>query len=292
VASATGAQRVHGEALALIEDPSVEAILIASPDPTHEELVLACLAAGKPVLCEKPLAPDIEGCLRIVAAETAMERRLVQVGFMRRFDPGYGAMQSALRAGRIGAPLLMHCVHRNASAPPSFDSSMLISNSAVHEIDIARWLLEDEFASVTVFRRTPPASDSLVDPQFLVLESRKGVIVDIEVFVNARYGYDVRAELVGEAGSLTLVPQPSVRIRSSGQDASSFAEDWRAHFAAAYKAQLQAWVDSLRTGIPVGASAWDGYAATATAAACLMALQSGQRSEVSLQPRPQLYART
>jgi myo-inositol 2-dehydrogenase/D-chiro-inositol 1-dehydrogenase len=282
---------VHGEALALIGDPAVEAILIASPDPTHEELVLACLAAGKPVLCEKPLAPDIEGCLRIVAAETAMGRRLVQVGFMRRFDPGYGAMQSALRAGQIGAPLLMHCVHRNASAPPSFDSSMLISNSAVHEIDIARWMLEDEFASVTVFGRTSPVSGSLVDPQFLVLESHKGVIVDIEVFVNARYGYDVRAELVGEAGSVTLAPQPPVRIRSSGQDASSFAEDWRAHFAAAYKAQLQAWADSLRTGIPVGASAWDGYAATATAAACLAALQTGRRSEVPLQPRPQLYAR-
>jgi myo-inositol 2-dehydrogenase/D-chiro-inositol 1-dehydrogenase len=289
VASATRAHRVHDDAFALIEDPAVAAVLIASPDPTHEDLVLACLAAGKPVLCEKPLAPTIEGCLRVIAAETEIGRRLVQVGFMRRFDPGYMTMQTTLKSGQLGAPLLMHCVHRNASSPPSFNSSMLISNSAVHEIDAARWLLDDEFASVTVFKRPTSTPDALVDPQFLVLESRKGVVVDIEVFVNARYGYDVRAELVCEAGSLTLAPQASVRLRSAGQETSSFAEDWRAHFAAAYRNQLQAWVNSIRTGVPVGPSAWDGYAATATAAACLEALHSGRTISIRLHPRPVLY---
>ena len=113
VASETRARRVHAEAGALIDDPDVEAVLIASPDPTHEDLVLACLEAGKPVLCEKPLASTITGCLRIVAAEAAIGRRLVQVGFMRRFDPGYLAMKATLATGRAGA-LLMHCVHRNA----------------------------------------------------------------------------------------------------------------------------------------------------------------------------------
>ncbi len=167
-------------------------------------------------------------------------RRLVQVGFMRRFDPGYSAMQAALTTGDLGAPLLMHCVHRNASVPPSFDSGMLISNSAVHEIDIARWLLNDEFASATVFQRTPRGATDLIDPQFIVLETKSGVLVDIEVFVNAAYGYDVRAELVCEAGTLTLAPQPPVRIRFLGQEASHFASDWRAHFAAAYRNQLQA----------------------------------------------------
>jgi myo-inositol 2-dehydrogenase/D-chiro-inositol 1-dehydrogenase len=290
VASEARARRVHANAHALIEDPQVAAVLIASPDPTHEELVLACLAAGKPVLCEKPLAPTIEGCLRVVAAETAIGRRLVQVGFMRRFDPGYAAMKVALAAGDVGSPLLMHCVHRNASVPPSFDSGMLISNSAVHEIDIARWLLNDEFASVTVFRRAASASSALVDPQFLVLETRAGVLVDVEVFVSARYGYDVRAELVCEAGTLTLAPQPPVRVRAAGQDYASFAADWRAHFAAAYRNQLQTWIGSIETGIPAGASAWDGYAATATAAACLEALASGVTTRVELESRPGLYA--
>src|SRR5919107_4929897 len=166
IAGATGARRVHADPHALIEDPEVDAVLVASPDPTHERLVLACLAAGKPVLCEKPLAPTIEGCLRVIEAEVALGRRLVQVGFMRRFDPGYAAMQATLADGRIGTPLILHCVHRNATVPPSFDSGMLITNAAVHEIDIARWLLQDEFSAVTVF--TPRARESgvLVDPQF------------------------------------------------------------------------------------------------------------------------------
>jgi len=289
VAAASGADRVHADARDLIADPAVEAVLIASPDPTHESLVLACLSAGKPVLCEKPLAPTIEGCLRIVAAETALGRRLVQVGFMRRFDPGYLAMRSAIVTGGLGAPLLMHCVHRNASVPPSFDSGMLISNSAVHEIDIARFLLEDEFASATIFRRQPRASGGLADPQFVVLETRRGILVDIEVFVNARYGYDVRAELVCEAGAIALAPRPPLRVRAEGRDAASFAEDWRAHFAAAYQSQLQAFVDSVRTGVPAGASAWDGYAATATAAACLAALEREGPAAVRLEPRPAFY---
>jgi myo-inositol 2-dehydrogenase/D-chiro-inositol 1-dehydrogenase len=289
VASVTRAHRVHADARALIEDPDVEAVLIASPDPTHEDLVLACLAAGKPVLCEKPLAPTVDGCLRIIAAETAIGRRLVQVGFMRRFDPGYALMQHTLATGQVGSPLLMHCVHRNASVPPSFDSSMLISNSAVHEIDIARWLLDDEFNSATVFR-PPRHSGALLDPQFIVLKTRQGVLVDIEVFVSARYGYDVRAELVCEAGTVTLAPQAAVRTRFSGQEASRFAEDWRAHFETAYRNQLQAWVNSIQTGIAAGASAWDGYAATATAAACLEALQKGETATVEMQLRPTLYA--
>jgi myo-inositol 2-dehydrogenase/D-chiro-inositol 1-dehydrogenase len=122
-----------------------------------------------------------------------------------------------------------------------------------------------------------------------VLETRSGVLVDIEVFVNASYGYDVRAELVCETGTLTLAPQPAVRIRSSGQEASHLAADWRAHFAAAYRNQLQAWITALRTGAPVGASAWDGYVSTATAAACLDALRTGRTAFVQLQPRPRLY---
>jgi myo-inositol 2-dehydrogenase/D-chiro-inositol 1-dehydrogenase len=290
IAGATGARRVHADPHALIEDPEVDAVLVASPDPTHERLVLACLAAGKPVLCEKPLAPTIEGCLRVIEAEVALGRQLVQVGFMRRFDPGYAAMQATLADGRIGTPLILHCVHRNATVPPSFDSGMLITNSAVHEIDIARWLLQDEFSAVTVF--TPRARESgvLVDPQFLVLRTRAGTIVDVEVFVTAQYGYDVRAELVCEAGTATLAPGAPVRIRSSGSDALAFAVDWRAHFAAAYRNQLQAWVRSVETGVPTGASAWDGYAATATAQACLDAFHSGGTVDVNLQSRPALYA--
>ena len=80
--------------MVLIKDDGVDAVLIASNDASHAEFVLAAIAAGKPVLCEKPLAPDVADCERIIAAEQQFGRRLVTVGFMRRFDPGYQALRA------------------------------------------------------------------------------------------------------------------------------------------------------------------------------------------------------
>ena len=121
------APRAHVDPHALIHDREVDAVLIASPDETHAALVLDCLRSGKPVLCEKPLAPSAAACLEIVARESALGRRLVQVGFMRRFDPGYLAMKRALDARELGEPLLLHCTHRNRSAPPFFSSESPIT---------------------------------------------------------------------------------------------------------------------------------------------------------------------
>src|SRR4051795_8604174 len=102
---------------ALIAADDVDAVLVTSWGPTHAEHVLAAIAAGKPVFCEKPLATTAEDCLRIVEAETAHGRRLVQVGFMRRYDAGYREMKQVIDAGEIGAPLMVHCAHRNPSVP-------------------------------------------------------------------------------------------------------------------------------------------------------------------------------
>ena len=124
----------------LITASDVDAVLIAAPDEAHEPLVLACLDAGKPVLCEKPLAATVYGCRRIVEREVALGRRLVQVGYMRRFDPAYVDLRRTLRNGGVGAPLMLHCAHRNAVAMPWFTPEMPILNSAVHEFDVIRWL--------------------------------------------------------------------------------------------------------------------------------------------------------
>jgi myo-inositol 2-dehydrogenase/D-chiro-inositol 1-dehydrogenase len=152
-AAVAGSARVHDDPLALVADAEVDAVIIASSDATHEAFVLACLEAGKPVLCEKPLAATAEAGLRVVEAEAAIGRRLIQLGFMRRYDSGYVAMKAALRDGAVGAPLLLHCIHRNASVPPDYTSDMLITSSATHEVDIARWLLGDEIVSAVVHGR-------------------------------------------------------------------------------------------------------------------------------------------
>jgi myo-inositol 2-dehydrogenase/D-chiro-inositol 1-dehydrogenase len=270
-AAALGGGRAFDDPHALIADPDVDAVVVASFDTTHEEFVLACIAAGKRVLCEKPLATTAEACLRVIDAEVAAGRRLVSLGFMRRFDPAYEELKDGL--DQVGDVLLVHCAHRNAQAPAIYTSEMLITSSCVHEIDITRWLLGEEIVAATVRapRSTKQAPNGLRDPQLVLLETASGVLIDVEVFVNARYGYDIRCELVGETGTLRLAEQ--------------VAPDFRTRFATAYRRELDRWVE----GLTDGPSAWDGYAANAVADACLESLASGERAEVRLAEKPPLY---
>ncbi|HET6315584.1 MAG TPA: Gfo/Idh/MocA family oxidoreductase [Chloroflexota bacterium] len=283
--------RVHASGQDLIADPDVDAVAVATWGPSHEEFVLAAIALGKPVFCEKPLAPTSEACLRILEAEQKGGKRLVQVGFMRRFDADYQAMKSALGSGKLGAPLLVHCAHRGPSAPPTFTSDMVITDSAIHEIDLMRWLLDEELAATTVLcpRRTSQDRPELHSPQVVLLESASGVLVDVEVFVNARYGYDIRCELVGELGTVALGDPSNVFVKHSGQRLGHVPNDWIERFADAYDAEMRAWIASVESGEPIGPSAWDGYAATAVAEACLASLSSGQRTGVQIQVRPAFY---
>jgi myo-inositol 2-dehydrogenase / D-chiro-inositol 1-dehydrogenase len=267
-----GAPQTHRDGRELIAAPEVEAVIVASTPDTHEALVRACLDAGKPVLCEKPLAASADAGRRIVEAEAATGSRLVRLGFMRRYDEGYRELKRRLDNGDIGAPLLVHCVHRNADIPDSFDQRAAITDSVVHEVDVTRWLLGEEIASVAVVagRATRHAPDGVRDPQVVLLETESGVLVDVESFLRARYGYDVRCEVVGEMGTLAL-PEPRA-IASGFED----------RFAQAYRDQLRAWVSDLHDGTASGPSAWDGYAAGAVTEACLRAARTGQRVAVGL----------
>jgi len=153
VASGLPGAKVHPTGRDLIGDGGVDAVLVTSWGPTHEEHVLAAIEAGKPVFCEKPLATTKEACLRIIDAEMAYGRRLVQVGFMRRYDAGYHALKAALDEGRIGAPLMMHCAHRNPSVPPyGFTTEGMITDSAVHEIDLVQWLFGEEVVATSILK--------------------------------------------------------------------------------------------------------------------------------------------
>jgi len=282
--------RPWADPLALIRDPRVGAVIVATPDETHVEFTLACLRRGIAVLCEKPLAPSPEECLRVVEEEVALRRRLVTVGYMRRFDPGYVEMKRRLDARELGEALLMHCVHRNAVAPSYSTTPMLIANSAVHEFDIARHLLGREVRRIRVVSPRKSGLATFHDPQLILLEMEGGVIVDAEIFLNAQYGYDVRAELVCERGAVALSAPHDVTVKTSALEGFGFPGDWRPRFAAAYRAELQAWVKGLPGKEPVGASAWDGYAAAAVAAAGLRSLETGQAAEVLMVPRPALYS--
>jgi hypothetical protein len=142
--------RVHRTGEELIADPAVDGVVVASWGPSHEEFVLGCIEAGKPVFCEKPLATTQEACLHIIDAEVAHGRRLVQVGYMRRYDPPYRSLKDAVTSGAIGVPLIVHSGHRNPSVPSHYTRDMAIVDTAVHDIDVVRWLLDEEIAATTV----------------------------------------------------------------------------------------------------------------------------------------------
>ncbi|MBD0839696.1 Gfo/Idh/MocA family protein [Streptomyces sp. TRM68416] len=291
VAATVDGCTAHTDPAAAMAVADVDAVLIASPGPAHEEALLAAFAHDLPVLCEKPLTPDPASALRVLEAEQALGRRRVQVGFMRRYDPEYTRLRAVLETGRLGRPLMLHNRHRNVASASFFTSSMLISDSVAHEADVTRWLFGHEITAVTVLRPTPSsaAPEGLLDPQFVVFETAGGALSDVEIFVNCQFGYEVQAEAVCERGTARIGAGHGLLTSTEGRWGGAIPQDWTERFADAYDRQLQAWVDATRRGEVTGPSTWDGYAAAAVCAAGVRALHEGRRVEVELAERPALY---
>ncbi len=290
VADALGASDAGTDTMAAVAREDVDAVIVASPDDTHAELTIAAVKAGKPVLCEKPLAPTPQECLQVVEAEIKTGRQLIQTGFMRRFDPSYLEMKAALDGGALGRAVMMHNFHRNMKAPDWFKGQMAISSSAPHEFDIARYVLGAEYRSITAFQGAGAGS---IMPVMMVLETTGGQLVTVEVNNNAAYGYDVRGELVGEQGSISFGEPVHATYNLALRSAGRYGEDWRPRFAEAYRRQNKAWLAGVTAERPdpSAADAWDGYCATAVAEAGIASLETGAR--VTLEPprTPSLYAR-
>jgi myo-inositol 2-dehydrogenase/D-chiro-inositol 1-dehydrogenase len=218
---------IYDDASALINDPNVDAVIVASWGPTHEELVIQCINAGKPVLCEKPLAVTADGCERIIDCEMRSGKKYVQVGFMRRYDAFYGQLKAHLDSKTVGEPLVVNCVHRAPQAP-GFSGDMALTDSCVHEYDVLRWLLEEDYASVQVItpKCTTQKTDEYQDPHIILLTTQSGTHISIESFVNCHYGYDIQCRVTGETGELTLPAPASVKVRDQGKYSSDILMDW------------------------------------------------------------------
>jgi myo-inositol 2-dehydrogenase/D-chiro-inositol 1-dehydrogenase len=292
VASRLPDAAVHPTGEDLIADEGVDAVIVCSWGPTHEAYVVAGIAAGKPVFCEKPLATTTEACRNILDAEAAHGSRLVQVGFMRRFDESYRALKEVIDSGQIGAPLIYFSGHRNPSVPEHYTKDMAIVDTAVHDFDVTRWLLGEELAAIRVIAAKPNSlGGELQDPLLMVLETESGVLVNVETSVNIRYGYDIRGEVVGETGTAALADCGLVVLRTANQVGVAVPEDWRQRFSAAYDVEFQEWIDAVTAGRgATGPSAWDGYAAQVVCDAGVEALYSGERVRIETGVKPALYS--
>lgn len=283
--------KVYDDGHDLIKAEEVDAIVVTSWGPTHEEFVLAAIEAGKPVFCEKPLATTAEGCKKIVDAEIAHGKPLVQVGYMRRYDTGYRALKKVIESGKIGEALMVHCAHRNPSVPDTYTGDMSIVDTFIHEIDVLRWLLDDDYVSVQVVapKKTSKALEHLQDPIMVLLETKQGVRINAEVFVNCQYGYDIQCQVVGETGIANLPEPSSVILRSDAKLSTDILVDWKERFIDSYDTELQDWINSTVKGEVNGPTTWDGYAAAVTSDACLEAKKSGAIVPISLEERPDFY---
>src|SRR3978361_254767 len=292
VAAGLPSATVHANGEDLIADSGVEAVIVCSRGPSHEQYVLAAIAAGKPVFCEKPLATTTGACRHIMDAEVSSGRRLVQVGFMRRYDASYRALKRAIDSGAVGAPLIYYSGHRNPSVPAQYTKDMAIVDTAVHDFDVTRWLLGEELTSIRVLAARPNShGGDLQDPLLMIRGSTAGVLVNVETSVNIRYGYDIRGEVVGEVGTAALAETGQVVVRPTNSVGFRLPEDGRERVLAAYAVEFQEWINEVAAGRELtGPSAWDGYAAQAVCDDGDEALYSGDRVAIELIGKPALYS--
>lgn len=290
VAAACDGARVFSEASDLIAHPDVDAVLVASTDATHADITIACIEAGKPVLCEKPLATTLADAERVLRAELATGRRLVQVGFMREYDHAHRDLYDLLHSGAIGAALKFRSLHVNPRFVRKLTIDSVITNSLIHDIHSARWVMPSEVESAYVqwvpADQAQPRSARLADLQLAFAD---GAIGSLEYNGDSGYGYEVTVEVTGETGVITTADHPSPALRQSGSISSAITPNWPQRFAQAYIDETQDWINAIQGNEATGPSAWDGYMSLAVADASIRSADTGQPERIVASEKPSLY---
>jgi predicted dehydrogenase len=262
---------------AMLECKDLDAVLIAAPDKFHAPAIAIAARAGKDILCEKPLALNLADAHAALQAVAKAHVRL-QIGFMRRYDPAYLAAMKKVEAGEIGVPVIFKSVGRDKHAPPlatyqSKVNGMLLYNNTIHDFDIGRWLMRDEIIEVhcytTVAIRPEVAKYDDVVASVVNLRYRGGAIGNVESYVQAAYGYDVRTEIVGSKGSILVgsFHQTAARLLTVNGGTQSLADHFLTRFADAYVAEVRDFVRNTLTERPPRVSGEDGLKALAIAVA-------------------------
>lgn len=273
----------------VLADRAVDAVVVVTPTDTHCDIVLAAAAAGKHVLCEKPMASTPEQCDRMIAACEKAGAKL-QVGFMRRFDPGFRRMKELLDAGEAGDPTLVKSLTHGPSEPQSWMYDISRSGGPLaevnsHDFDTLRWLAGSEAAWVHAvghnFRSPEMAEEypDYYDTSACLLEFENGVLGMVEGSQYVRYGYDARVEVLGTTGHLSVGTQQAnsvVLARGDGQLVEDSMPTWRTLFSAAYIAEDAAFVRCVREGTTPEVTGYDGKMALVLVESALRSLREGR----------------
>jgi scyllo-inositol 2-dehydrogenase (NAD+) len=282
VAAELEIENSFGSLEAMLECKGLDAVIIATPDAFHAPAVSAAAAAGKAILCEKPLALNLADARNALVAATK-HKVYFQVGFMRRYDPAYSAAMKRIEAGEIGVPVVFKSLGRDKEGPPisyyhSQINGMLFYTNSIHDFDLARWMMQDEVTEVHAFGtaaiRPEVTQFGDVVASVVNLKFAKGAIGNIESHAQAAYGYDVRTEIVGSKGSIqigSLHRTPATFLTAQGS-VSPIADYFLSTFADAYLAEVRDFVDRILNGREPSATGDDGFKALAIAAAAEQSL--------------------
>jgi myo-inositol 2-dehydrogenase/D-chiro-inositol 1-dehydrogenase len=284
LAGALGADRAYTDAAQLWDDPAVDAVVIAAPARSHADLVVAAAAAGRHVFCEKPMAATLPDADRAIDAARSAGV-VLQVGFNRRFAADWRAARALLDAGTLGTPRLLRSLTRD---PGGFDPARVLPDTIfletlIHDFDTLRFLNPGAEA-VTVHA----VADALVEPAWrdrglldtavVTVRFDNGAMAVAEACFEASYGYDVRGEVLGSGGMVTMGDGRRSGLAFSGP-AGRLVETVRGDqelFPGAYTAELAAFVEAVRTGTPAPVTGADARAALAIALAAAESVRSGR----------------
>jgi scyllo-inositol 2-dehydrogenase (NAD+) len=270
-------ENAYGSLDGMLDCKGIDAVVIATPDKFHPQAVKAAAAAGKHILCEKPLALNLSDAQDALAA-VSKYGVYFQVGFMRRYDPAYASAMKRIEAGEIGVPVIFKSLGRDKDGPPlsyyhTNTNGMLFYTNTIHDFDLARWMMQDEVAEVhahtTSTLRPEVEQYGDVVGSVVNLKFTKGAIGNIESYAQAAYGYDVRTEVVGSKGSIfigSLHHTPTTVLTSQGSN-RPVADHFLSIFADAYLAEIQDFVESILHGRSPQVTGTDGLRALEIAVA-------------------------
>jgi myo-inositol 2-dehydrogenase/D-chiro-inositol 1-dehydrogenase len=288
-AAAALAEALGAPVLSPAQAMAADAVLIASPTPTHADYIEQAAAAGRPVFCEKPIDLAVE---RVRACLAAVKQAGIplMVGFNRRWDPHFGALKQRLDAGEIGDLELLTIISRDPSPPPLAYvavSGGLFRDMMIHDLDMACFLLGERPVAISAFGSSlvDPAIGAAgdVDTALVMLRTASGRLCQISNSRRAVYGYDQRIEAHGAAGLLragNVLPTTVELADGRGFRSDPVLPFFLERYAASYKAELDAFVRAIRDGQPVRPDGEDGLRALLLADAAVRAMQTGQVVEV------------
>ncbi|MFJ7368813.1 Gfo/Idh/MocA family oxidoreductase [Lysinibacillus sp. NPDC098008] len=250
------------------EDDHIDAVIIVTPTSTHGDMIVQAAKHGKHIFVEKPITQTVVQADQVIAAVEAANV-VCQVGFMRRFDPTYAEAQRRIAQGDIGKPLYFKAVSRDGNVPhESFieTSGGIFLDVAIHDYDIARFLMNDDVTNVQSTGNILLESNQFmakyddVDQGLTTLKFASGAAGEVETMRIAPYGYDIRAEIIGTEGVLQVgsLRQHNVTIFKNNTSSHDLIQDFPTKFKDAYEIEIQHFIHCLHTGEPVKCNIYDG----------------------------------